>query len=810
VKAAMPARLDSGAPDFAARLAALLAYEPAQDESIERTVAGIVADVRARGDEALLEYTRRFDRVDAGSVCELELSRDALQRALDSLAPADRDALQAAAARIRRYHERQLAHSWSYVEDDGTRLGQRIGPIDRVGLYVPGGKAAYPSSVLMNALPARVAGVRELVMVVPTPDGVRNPMVLAAACVAGVDRVFTIGGAQAVAALAWGTGSVPRVDKIVGPGNAYVAEAKRRVFGTVGIDMIAGPSEILVLCDGETDPDWIAMDLFSQAEHDEMAQAILLTPDAAFADRVGESIARLLPSMPRREIIARSLADRGAIVVVRSMEEACEIATSIAAEHVEVSARDPGRWVECIRHAGAIFLGPWSSEAIGDYCAGPNHVLPTMRTARFSSPLGVYDFQKRTSLIEVSRAGARTLGAIAATLARAEGLDAHARSAQLRVDAGPARVEPQHRPQPRPLAGGEGGIDRFDPIRPDIVAMSGYKVLDASGMIKLDAMENPYPMPPELRRALGERLAELPINRYPSPGHDALEQAIRTRFDVPADAGLVLGNGSDELITMLAVATARPDAVHLAPQPSFVMYELSARLAGSRFVGVPLRADFSLDVDAMLAAITEHRPAVVWLAYPNNPTGNAFAPDAIEAVLAAAPGLVVLDEAYQPFAQDSWMPRLRDEERLVVLRTVSKLGLAGLRLGYLAAAPRWTAQLQKVRAPYNVNVLSDAAARFALEHLDVLDAQAARIRADRERLAQRLRELPGVEVFPSRANFVLVRVADSERTERGLRSRGLLIKDLGRMHDLLRNCLRLTVGTEEENRLLLEALRESL
>jgi histidinol-phosphate aminotransferase len=310
--------------------------------------------------------------------------------------------------------------------------------------------------------------------------------------------------------------------------------------------------------------------------------------------------------------------------------------------------------------------------------------------------------------------------------------------------------------------------------------------------------------------ALGERLAEVAINRYPSPAHDELAQAIRARFAVPDEAGLVLGNGSDELITMLAVATARPGAVHLAPQPSFVMYELSARLAGSRFVGVPLRADFSLDVDAMLSAIAAHRPAVVWLAWPNNPTGNAFAPDDVEAVLAAAPGLVVLDEAYQPFAQDTWMQRLRDNERLVVLRTVSKLGLAGLRLGYLAAAPQWVEHLQKVRPPYNVNVLTDAAARFALEHLGVLDAQAARIRAGRDLLAQRLQELPGVEVFPSRANFVLVRVADSERTERGLRSRGLLIKDLGRMHDLLRNCLRLTVGTEEENRLLLEALRDSL
>ncbi|MBN9461824.1 MAG: histidinol dehydrogenase [Burkholderiales bacterium] len=434
MNAAAPiARLDSRQPDFHARLATLRAWEPEQDEQIERVVADIVRDVRRRGDAALLEYTHRFDRLELARAADLELPRAALQAALDALAAPEREALEAAAARVRSYHARQLAQSWSYSEPDGTRLGQQITPLDRVGLYVPGGKAAYPSSVLMNALPARVAGVPELVMVVPTPDGVRNPLVLAAACIAGVDRVFTLGGAQAIAALAYGTDTVPAVDKIVGPGNAWVAEAKRRVFGTVGIDMIAGPSEILVLCDGSTEPDWVAMDLFSQAEHDEMAQAILLTPDAAFAQRVADSIDRLLPGLPRREVIARSLAGRGALIVVRSMEEACDIANDIAAEHLEISAADAARWAARIRHAGAIFLGPWSSEAIGDYCAGPNHVLPTMRTARFSSPLGVYDFQKRTSLIEVSQQGARALGTLAATLARGEGLEAHARSAEMRA-----------------------------------------------------------------------------------------------------------------------------------------------------------------------------------------------------------------------------------------------------------------------------------------------------------------------------------------------------------------------------------------
>ncbi len=427
------ARLATREPDFDARLDALTALEAAQDEAVDRAVAAIVADVRARGDAALIEYTQRFDRVTASRVADLEIPRAELDRALGEL-PADlRTALGDAAGRIRRYHERQRAESWSYTEPDGTVLGQRVTPIDRVGLYVPGGKAAYPSSVLMNAIPARVAGVRELVMAAPTPAGFRNPLVLAAASLAGVDRVFAIGGAQAVAAFAYGTATVPAVDKIVGPGNAYVAAAKRRVFGVVGIDMIAGPSEILVICDGATDPDWIAMDLFAQAEHDEVAQAILVSPDAGFLDRVAASIDRQLAGMPRRDVIRAALAARGALILVRDLDEACAIANRIAPEHLELSVREPEQLLGRIRHAGAIFLGPYSSESVGDYCAGPNHVLPTSRTARFSSPLGVYDFQKRSSIINVSREGARTLGRIAARLARGEGLPAHARSAEYRL-----------------------------------------------------------------------------------------------------------------------------------------------------------------------------------------------------------------------------------------------------------------------------------------------------------------------------------------------------------------------------------------
>jgi histidinol dehydrogenase len=427
------ARLSSSQPDFQSRLGKLLQFDAATDVSIETTVAAILADVKARGDAAVLEYTNKFDRTGAGSMAQLTLTKSRLEEALASLEPERRQALEAAAERVRRYHEKQLQASWSYTEEDGTLLGQQVTPLDRVGLYVPGGKAAYPSSVLMNAIPAKVAGVAELIMVVPTPGGEQNDLVLAAAAIAGVDKVFTIGGAQAVAAMAYGTDSVPQVDKIVGPGNAYVAEAKRRVFGTVGIDMIAGPSEILVICDGKTHPDWIAMDLFSQAEHDELAQSILLTPDAGFADQVEASIKKLVAEMPRSEVITTSISNRGAIIVTRDLDEAAEISNRIAPEHLELSVEDPLALSQKIRHAGAIFMGRNTCEALGDYCAGPNHVLPTSRTARFSSPLGVYDFQKRSSLIMVSEQGAQTLGRIAATLAYGEGLQAHARSAEYRL-----------------------------------------------------------------------------------------------------------------------------------------------------------------------------------------------------------------------------------------------------------------------------------------------------------------------------------------------------------------------------------------
>ena len=426
-------RFSSSDADFDARLSALLAFESAQDPKVDATVAAILTDVKVRGDAAVLEYTQRFDRLSAKTLGELEIPKTALDAALKSLPAAQREALAAAAARVHEFHEKQSIKTNTYVDIDGNELGQQITPLDRAGIYVPGGKAAYPSTVIMNATPAKVAGVEEIIMVVPTPDGEKNQLVLAAAALTGVDRVFAIGGAQAVGALAYGTQTIPQVDKIVGPGNAYVAAAKRRVFGVVGIDMVAGPSEILIVCDGNTDPDWIAMDLFSQAEHDEMAQSILLCPDAAYIDKVAASIERQIKDMPRKDIIRASLDGRGALIKVRDLDEACAIVNRIAPEHLELSVENAKALLPKIRHAGAIFMGKYSSEALGDYCAGPNHVLPTSRTARFSSPLGVYDFQKRSSIINVSQTGAQKLGKIAAELAYGEGLPAHARSAEMRM-----------------------------------------------------------------------------------------------------------------------------------------------------------------------------------------------------------------------------------------------------------------------------------------------------------------------------------------------------------------------------------------
>ena len=798
--------LRSDDADFEAQFRRLLHWSAETDSEIEQRVAHILADVEARGDAAVLDYSVRFDGVQAASVAALELGRDELQAAFDSIPAVQRSALQAAARRVRSYHERQLeacARSWSYTDADGTLLGQKVTPLDRVGIYVPGGKAAYPSSVLMNAIPAMVAGVGEIVMVVPTPQGQKNALVLAAAHVGGVHRVFTIGGAQAVAALAYGTATIPRVDKITGPGNAYVASAKKHVFGQVGIDMIAGPSEILVLADGSTPPDWVAMDLFSQAEHDELAQSILLCPDERYIAAVREAIERLLPSLPRQAVVRASLEGRGALILTRSMDEACAISNRIAPEHLEISSREPRRWEPLLRHAGAIFLGAFTSESLGDYCAGPNHVLPTSGTARFSSPLGVYDFVKRSSLIEVSERGAQVLGPIAAELAHGEGLQAHARAAELRMQSGEFKG-----------SGMSALHDRIrHTIRQDLKSMHAYAIQDSRGLIKLDAMENPFRLPAELQRDLGERLGRVAINRYPVQSTADVVAALSKYVELPAGCKMILGNGSDELIDMLSVACDVPGATLVAPVPCFVMYQLSAQLRGLNFVGVPLTAGFELDEAAMLAAIEEHRPALTYIAYPNNPTANLFDERIVERIVETVgrqQGLVVFDEAYQPFSSRSWMPQLAVHEHVLVMRTLSKFGLAGVRLGYLCGRAALIDEVDKVRPPYNVSVLNAETTLFALEHADEYARQAALLRSERARMSVRLATLGGVTVFPSEANMILVRVPDAKRCFEGIKSRGVLIKHIAGLHPLLANCLRLTVGSPEENDALIQALKASL
>jgi histidinol dehydrogenase len=787
-------RLSTVEAGFDAALARLTRYEAAQDEAVEGTVRAIVADVRQRGDAAVLEYTRKFDRIQPRSMAELEVPRAQLDAALAALPAVQAAALREAATRVRAFHQRQLAESWEFTDADGTRLGQRVSPLERVGVYVPGGKAAYPSTVLMNVIPAKVAGVGEIIMTSPNAA----PMALAAAALAGVDRVIAIGGAQAVAALAYGTESVPRVDKIVGPGNAYVAAAKRQVFGQVGIDMIAGPSEILVIGDGSTPADWVALDLFSQAEHDEVAQAILLSPSAAYLDAVEASIAKVLPTLSRREVIEASLSARGALIQTRSLEEACAIADRIAPEHLELSVENPDALLPKLRHAGAIFLGRWSSEAIGDYCAGPNHVLPTAGTARFSSPLGVYDFQKRSSVIGVSRAGSQALGRVAATLAEGEGLQAHARSAEIR---GQGRISADE---------GNAALTPISSrvIRPEILALKAYHVADSAGMVKLDAMENPYALPAPMRRDLAEHLSLVDLNRYPDPTGSKLRELLARKMKVPAGMEIMLGNGSDDLIQIVTFACARPGAGMMFPAPTFVMYQMNATLSGMKPLRYDLRADYTLDRDAFVARVRAEQPALIFIAYPNNPTGVLYPEEDIVAVLRAANGLVVLDEAYHVFAQKSFLPRLAEFPNLVVMRTVSKLGLAGIRLGYLVGRPEWIAEFNKVRQAYNVNVLTQAAAMFVLERLEVLEAQAAQVLAEREGLGRALAALRGVTVFPSAANFFLVRVPDADRTYEALRRQGVLVRNLNGPG--LANCLRITVGTPDENRILLTAMREAL
>ena len=791
---------------------ALLDRTTRMADDIDDRVAVILADVRSRGDDAVTDYARRFDARSAamgggnptGSVGRAEgsapggiagrepgyeVERVRWNELADRVAAPVREALDLAARRIRAFHALQIERDLD-VTLDGVRLELRVTPLDRVGLYVPGGTARYPSSVLMTAIPAKLAGVREIVMATPGASA----EALLAARIAGVDRVFELGGAHAIAALAYGTQTVPRVDKIVGPGNAWVASAKRQVFGEVDIDAIAGPSEVLVIADASANPLWVAADLIAQAEHDHEARAILVTTSALLAAAVDVELVRQLADLPRRAIAERALASHGAAVIVESIAAAIAFANAFGPEHLELQIADARAVAARCTTAGAIFVGALSSEAAGDYLAGGNHVLPTGGSARYASPLGVHDFRKRTSIIEYDDDAAAADAASIATLAACEGLDGHGRSAEI-------RRPPGWRESPARDATGLGPLAARVP--PAVLAASMYHVPVPSRLVaKLDANESPFGLPDDLRAGLSAALADVAVERYPDPAARRLRAIVARQLGVGADQ-LVFGNGSDELIAMLCNAFAGPI---LYPVPSFVYYRLAAIARGLELVEVPLGPRFELDEVAVARAVELRCPSVVFLALPNNPTGTLWRMEfALELAARHRDVVVVSDEAYLAYSGVSNLDRLAAHPNLVVMRTVSKIGMAGLRVGYTISAPAIAGVLDKVRPPYNLSALDQRAAEFLLDHASSWCAdRASEVVAERGRLARSLGEL-GLETFASKANLVLVRVGDSERAWRALADAGISVRkfDSGPLVD----CLRITVGTPTENAAVLAVLR---
>jgi histidinol-phosphate aminotransferase len=789
-------RLHAGAPEAAA----LLDRTTRMAGDVDAQVAAILDDVRRRRDAAVAEYTERFDRRAPAAAGGYELPAARWDALAAEVAAPVRDALELAAGRIRAFHARALEADLD-VTLDGVRLELRLRPLARVGLYVPGGTARYPSSVLMTAIPAKVAGVPEVVMVTPGA----SPETLLAARLAGVDRVFELGGAQAVGALAFGTETVPRVDKIVGPGNAWVASAKRQVYGEVDIDSIAGPSEVLIVADGEADPAWVAADLIAQAEHDRQARAILVTTSAALADAVDVQLAAQLADLPRREIAAAALAAHGAAVIAGSIDEAIAYANAYAPEHLELQVADARALAARCTAAGAIFVGAYASEAAGDYLAGANHVLPTGGAARYASPLGVHDFRKRTSIVEYDAAAAAAHAGPIAALAACEGLDGHGRSALLRAGgAGPDAPPSDAREGPDPL----GPLAARVPEA--LRRTAAYHVpLPPRVVAKLDANELPYGLPPALRARLAAVLAELPLERYPDPAARRLRAAVARRLGVAGDQ-LVFGNGSDELIAMLCAAFAAPPARVLYPVPSFVYYRLAAVARGVEPIEVPLDARFELPEADVLRAVAERRPSVVFLALPNNPTGTLWRMDFALELAARHPDVVVVsDEAYVAFSGATHLPALAAHGNLVVMRTLSKAGMAGLRVGYTISSPAIAAVLEKVRGPYNLSALDQAAAELLVDEAAAwCEDRAREVVAERGRLAAGL-AAAGLEVLPSAANFVLVRCPDEAAAGalwQRLAAAGISVRSFGPGAGPLARCLRITVGTPAENDTLLAAL----
>ena len=848
------------------RLARIRERNVALDAELMAQVGAIIEEVRRRGDAALVEYTERFDGVRIRRE-DVRVSAEDVRASAARVSGEVLAALREAIKRIRAFHEHERAEDWRIeASPDGSMVGQRMTPIERAGLYVPGGTASYPSSVVMNVVPAQVAGVARIVVATPPRTLSENPAVAAALLELGVTEIYGIGGAQAIAALAYGTQTVPRVDKITGPGNRYVAAAKKLVFGAVGIDSIAGPSEVVILADETARAELVAADLLAQAEHGEDASAVLITTSLELAERVAAETERQARLLPRREMIAASLAAYGALIVVERMEEACALVDELAPEHLEIMARDEERVAARVHHAGAIFFGAYTPEAVGDYFAGPNHVLPTGGSARFSSALGVADFTRRTSLVRYTSGELARTSQLIAALARAEGLDAHARSATIRADyaselpsvnasdvqlgndaglqtgndaglkdtklkdtglqdaklkdaklkdaelkdaelkdAEPQSVSPQSEaPEAKPSVSGGLAV-----VKGEVRALRAYTLSPERGRIKINQNENPWDVPPRIRTETQRRLEARAWSRYPDFVPASLHERLARFADWTPD-GVLAGNGSNELIQALLMVTVGAGRRVLISEPTFALYRQVTTVLGGQILSVPLKEDLSFDAGALLDAVTKHQPAVTIICSPNNPTGCRLAKADLSRLLDATPGLVAVDEAYWEFSGETARGLLAERENLVVFRTFSKaLAMAALRVGYLLAAPALVREISKAVLPYNLNAMSQTAAEVAIELYDEeLKPLVGRIVSERERLFGELQQLGGLEPVASEANFMVVRSSlEPRRVYRELLARGILIRDVS-SYPMLKDYFRLSVGTPAENDAVVAALRE--
>lgn len=791
----------------AQKLARIVERSVALDAELMQTVAAIVEDVRERGDAALIEYAARFDGINLERD-ELRVDEEVLRASAAKVEPQVLEALREAIRRVRAFHLHEREESWNVEPQPGVRLGQRLTPIERAGLYVPGGKASYPSSVVMNVVPAQVAGVRGIIVATPPRTLSENPAIAAALLELGVEEVYAIGGAQAIAALAYGTETVPRVDKITGPGNKYVAAAKRYVFGAVGIDSIAGPSEVVIIADDTARADFVAADMLAQAEHDEEASALLLTTSDALASAVAAEIEKQLQTLPRSPIIQASLKQYGAIIVVSSLEEACALASGLAPEHLEIIARDEEEIAARVHHAGAIFLGAHTPEAVGDYFAGPNHVLPTGRAARFSSALGVYDFVKRTSILRYSKSELENTAHSIATLARAEGLDAHARSALMRLEkkSGESGVSSEskavslHSPD---------SPDFLKRIKPRVRQLRAYTLSPDRASVKINQNENPWDLPAEVKQETLRRLKERAWSRYPDFIPTSLHERLAKFAGWTAD-GIIAGNGSNELIQATLMVTVSEGKRVLISEPTFALYRQITTVLGGEVLSVPLTAGLSFDTSALRRAVEEGQPDVTIICSPNNPTGSLLDEGDLVSLLDASQGLVVVDEAYHEFSGQTVVPLLERHANLAVFRTFSKaMAMAALRVGYLLAHPSLAREIGKAVLPYNLNAFSQAAAEVTVEMYETsLRPSVERIVAERERLFNELQSIEGLAPAPSRANFMVVRSKiEPRRVFQELLRRDILARDVSG-YPMLKDYFRLSVGTPAENDLLVSALKE--